>query len=496
MRSEDEKAREVGDGMGWRLEGTYGLLPEVFYEYRQPDRVPQPKLLVLNEPLCRRLGLEFELLNSEEGAAVLAGQRRVAGSRPLAMAYAGHQFGNFTMLGDGRALLLGEQICPDGARVDLHWKGTGPTRFARRGDGKAAVGPMLREFLIGEFFAAVGIPASRALAVVATGETIYRERPLPGAILTRVASSHLRVGTFQFASLFEELEPLRALTAYTIWRHFPELAIEKNPALALLQAVCRQQARLIAQWMNVGFVHGVMNTDNMAISGETIDFGPCAFLDTYRADAVFSSIDHYGRYAFSRQPAIAQWNLARFAESLLPLLARERPSAIRLAEEVLEEFPREFHERWMEGARQKFGLLYPEKDDFELIREFFDAMEEAKADFTVSFRRLSEGQMPVGHTEEGNARLAAWYERWERRLEREGLSREEILAKMREVNPAVIPRNHKVNEALEAAVKGDLRLFNRMVDAVRDPFEKRSSYPEFREAPSVDAPPCVTFCGT
>ncbi|MCX7712866.1 MAG: YdiU family protein [Chthoniobacterales bacterium] len=481
---------------GWKLECTYSLLPPEFYVFQRPDPVPSPRLLALNLPLCVELGLDPSLLQSHGGAEVFSGNRLPVGSKPLAMAYAGHQYAHFTLLGDGRALLLGEQISPDGTRRDLHFKGSGPTPFARRGDGKAAIGPMLREFLVGEFLHAVGTPTSRALAVVATGETIYRDRPLPGAVLTRVASSHIRVGTFQYAALQKNPESLRALTSYTLWRHYPHLVAQKNPALSLLQEAIHRQARLIAQWMNIGFVHGVMNTDNMAISGETIDLGPCAFLDTYHPDAVFSSIDHYGRYAYSRQPAIAQWNLARFAEAILPLINSDKRTAIQLAQEALETFPEVFHQAWLDGIRNKLGLQTPQNGDLELIQDFFTALQETKADFTLAFRALAEGSEPQATSTDAQPMLTRWYQRWRKRLELEPSPYEQILASLRSVNPAIIPRNHKINSVLDAAENGNLSPFLQMLEALRDPFEKRANYPEFREPPPPGSPPCVTFCGT
>ena len=374
---------------GWRLEHTYAALPPLFHARVAPTPVRQPEFVVLNAPLATALGLDPAALESGDGAAVFAGNRLPDGAQPLAQAYAGHQFGFFTGLGDGRAILLGEQVTPDGRRVDVQLKGAGPTPYSRRGDGRAALGPMLRELVVGEAMHALGIPTSRGLAVVSTGEPVYRERPLPGAVLTRVASSHLRVGTFEWAAAHRDTPALVALADYTIRRHYPDLAGHDTPYVALFEAIAERQARLLAQWQLVGFVHGVMNTDNMALSGETLDYGPCAFLDVYDARTVFSSIDHDGRYAFGNQPGIARWNLTRLAEALLPILADDEARAVEAAQEVLRRFPERFHQHWLAGMRGKLGLSTANDGDAALADDLLAWMQQAEADYTNTFRLLA-----------------------------------------------------------------------------------------------------------
>lgn len=379
---------------GWNFENSYARLPDAFYVRLNPVPVRAPKLVVFNVALAQDLGLNPEALKGEEGAAVFSGNRIPEGAEPLAQAYAGHQFGSFTMLGDGRAILLGEQVTPKGERFDIQYKGSGKTPFSRQGDGRAAMGPMLREYIISEGLHALGIPTTRSLAVVTTGEPVFRESALQGAILTRVAASHLRVGTFEYAVAYGDPNAVRTLADYTIRRHFPDLAEAGNPYLALLEAVMERQASLVARWLLVGFIHGVMNTDNMALSGETIDYGPCAFMDAYDPDTVFSSIDYNGRYAYGQQPQIARWNLARFAETLLPLIHGDPQEGVSMANEAISGFSETFRHDWLAGMRAKLGLLTQEVDDGTLVEDLLDCMHRHAADFTNTFRDLASDSLP------------------------------------------------------------------------------------------------------
>lgn len=480
---------------GWNLEQSYARLPSLFYARVGPDPVRAPELVVLNEPLAAALGLNAEALRSPGGVAVLGGNQVPEGAEPLAQAYAGHQFGHFTMLGDGRAVLLGEQVTPTGQRFDIQLKGSGRTPYSRRGDGRAALGPMLREYIISEAMQALGIPTTRSLAVVATGEPVYRETVLPGAVLTRVAASHLRVGTFQYAAKWGSLEDLRALADYTLQRHFPEIEIGEDRYLALLRGVARRQGLLIAQWQLVGFIHGVMNTDNMALSGETIDYGPCAFMDRYDPSTVFSSIDQHGRYAYGNQPHIGAWNLARFAETLLPLLHESQEEAIRLAEAVLKEYATVFDQRWLAGMRAKLGLFSEEPEDEALIDELLRLMQAGGADYTNTFVALTFGRLD----ETGLAcsvEFAQWHEQWQARLGRQQESQESVQERMKESNPAVIPRNHRVEAALTAAQRGDLSVMERLLAVLARPFAHAPEQAEYAApAPESDRP-YRTFCGT
>jgi uncharacterized protein YdiU (UPF0061 family) len=450
---------------------------------------------IRNHRLADELGLNLDAISPEAAAALFAGQNLPADSRPIAQAYAGHQFGGFTMLGDGRAILLGEHRTPSGRLVDIQFKGAGPTRFSRGGDGRAALGPMLREYIISEAMSALGIPTTRSLAVVTTGEPVYRASALRGAVLTRVAASHIRVGTFEFLAARRDDSTLRALADYAIDRHYPELADASGKYPAFLRAVANRQAALIARWQLVGFIHGVMNTDNMAISGETIDYGPCAFMNAYRPDTVFSSIDRAGRYAYGNQPKIAQWNLARFAEALLPLLAPDQETAIALATEVLSEYSVLFERYWLDGMRQKLGLQTNDAGDAELIRSLLDWMQNSRADFTNTFRDLSSEEAPAGDPYRGPD-FQTWFSRWQHRLGRDGRPGAEAQALMRCVNPAVIPRNHRVEEALSAAEEhDDLSVLHRLLAALASPYEAGADSARYRE-PSPDDGTYRTFCGT
>jgi serine/tyrosine/threonine adenylyltransferase len=480
---------------GWRLEHSYALLPAGFFASVLPTPVSSPRLVVLNRPLAEELGLDPAVLAQPENAAWFAGNVLPPGASPIAQAYAGHQYGNFVRLGDGRAILLGEQITPRGERFDVQLKGPGPTPYSRRGDGRAALGPMLREYIISEAMHALGIPTTRSLAVVVTGEPVFRETTLPGAILTRIAASHIRVGTVEWAAATGELQNLRALADYTLQRHYPELTNAAQPYVALFKAVLERQAALVARWQHVGFVHGVMNTDNMALSGETIDYGPCAFMDAYHPATVFSSIDHHGRYAYANQPAIAHWNLSRLASAMLPLLHTNEEEAVAAANSVLQTFPEHFHSHWLAGLRAKLGLFNEEPGDAELAENLLAVMQEHGADFTNTFRDLS-GDVMSDATLAASAEFQAWRTRWQERLGRQSQNFNEARTLMRRHNPAFIPRNHKVEEALAAAtVHSDLSVLERLFDVLAQPFAYDRQLPEFSTPPAPDGV-YKTFCGT
>ncbi len=480
------------------FDNTYSRDLEQLYAPQEPVPVANPVLVALNRELAHELGLDHERLASPEGVLALAGNRIPSGAQPLAQAYAGHQFGSFNpQLGDGRAVLLGEIITPTGDRRDIALKGSGRTPFSRGGDGRAALGPVLREHLMGEGMHALGIPTTRVLASVATGETVHRDTQLPGAVLTRVASSHLRIGTFQFFASRGRTELVERLVRFAIDRHDPDLAGDERPALALLSAVAERQASLVARWMGVGFIHGVMNTDNMTISGETIDYGPCAVMETYDPSACFSSIDTGGRYAFGHQPTIARWNLARLAEALHPLLDPDPDRATGLAMEVLEEFPHRFEHHWLVGARSKLGLTTSEDDDRQLVADWLDLLSAQHVDHTLAWRRLGS-DADLRPMFDDHAPLDDWLDRWYKRSARDAAPSREQSALMRRSNPILIPRNHHVEAALTAAVDdGDVAPFQRLLDAVRRPFDDDPRFTDLTAA----APPAVTaryrtFCGT
>jgi uncharacterized protein YdiU (UPF0061 family) len=477
---------------GWNLDHSYARLPAMLHEHLEPTPVREPRMVVFNHALAQSLGLDAAAL--AEQAAIFAGNELPEGAAPLAQAYAGHQYGHFTGLGDGRAILLGEQITPAGERYDVQLKGSGPTPFSRRGDGRAALGPMLREYIISEAMHALGIPTTRSLAVVTTGEKVFRQESLPGAVLTRIAASHIRVGTFEWAAAHGDKAALQALSDHTLQRHYPALASAESPYLALLEAVMERQARLIAQWQCVGFIHGVMNTDNVALSGETIDYGPCAFMDAFDPATVFSSIDRNGRYAYGNQPQIAQWNLARLAEALLPLLHEEEKQAVELANAAIESFKTTFERHWLAGMRAKLGLLFNEEaDDRTLIESLLAWMRDQKADFTNTFRSLST----IETVPPNDPAFATWHAQWQARLKHQPQSVDEVQQRMRAHNPAVIPRNHKVEEALAAAQeRGDLGVMQRLLEALAKPYEEGAQHTEYR-MPSGLAPGAYqTFCGT
>jgi len=484
------------DEAGWRFDNTYARLPAPLHAPAVPVAVRSPAVMVLNEPLAAELGLEVEALRNDAG--VFAGTTLPPGAEPIAQAYAGHQFGHFTNLGDGRAILIGEQITPAGRRVDVQLKGAGRTRYSRGGDGRAAEGPMLREYLISEAMYALGIPTTRSLAVASTGEWVMRESPLPGAVLTRVAASHIRVGTFQFAAAVDAPGLLPSLLGHAIARHAPEAAAADDPAIAFLDRVVERQAALVARWMLVGFVHGVMNTDNMAVSGETIDYGPCAFLDIYDPAAVFSSIDQQGRYAYGNQPAIALWNLTRLAESLLPAVGGDEEAAIDAVRRVLATFSERYDRHHLAGARAKLGLTTEDADDRRLFGDLLGLMSDTQADFTTTFVGLAaiaeSGKPPDEAGADG--RFSAWCGRWLQRLAREPGGTKTAVALMRRSNPVVIPRNHRVEAALAAAAAGDLTVFERLLSVLRDPFVETPANPAYRGGPPPGCGPYRTFCGT
>jgi len=468
------------------FDNSYARLPGSMHVGVTPTPVAAPRLIRVNEALARELGIDPAGLDAE----VAVGNRLLPGSTPIAQAYAGHQFGNFVpQLGDGRAILLGEVVDVHGRRRDIQLKGSGRTPFSRGGDGRAALGPVLREYLVSEAMNALGIPTTRALMAATTGERVYRDAVLPGAVLTRVAASHIRVGTFQFFAVRKDFEALRLLVAHVIARHYPELEGAENPSLALLDAVLEAQGALVARWVQVGFIHGVMNTDNSSVSGETIDYGPCAFMDAYDPETVFSSIDTHGRYAFANQAPIAQWNLARLAETLLAFIATDREEAIRIATERIEAFPAIYTKHWLSGFRKKIGLVSEEDGDLDLVQALLDALQLARADFTLSFRELSNGDEPEA--------LKDWLPKWRDRLARDPQPAEERRKLMRSVNPAYIPRNHLVEEMISAAIEEqDFAPFEEMLRVLMNPCEEQAGAERFAAAPGEVNPGYRTYCGT
>lgn len=485
--------------MTFTFDNSYARLPDRFFARLAPTPVARPLLVKFNPALARDLGLDADA--SQVSAAVFAGNRLPEGAEPLAMAYAGHQFGTFVpQLGDGRAILLGEILTPSGERFDIQLKGSGRTPFSRAGDGRAWLGPVLREYLISEAMHAFGIPTTRALAVVATGEAVYRESALPGAVLTRIASSHVRIGTFEYFLARQDRDGIQRLADYVMARHIPEIRQEERPCQALLQRVVARQAELVARWMGVGFIHGVMNTDNMSIVGETIDYGPCAFMDTYHPGAVFSSIDHAGRYAYGNQPRIAHWNLAQFAQALLPILDEDPDRGLALAQAAIDHFPARFDDAYLAVFRAKLGLAEPHPDDSDLISRLLQLMAEGKADFTNSFRALCTAAAgddqpwfaEIGHSDAANN----WLLRWRQRLAHEPVSGPERAIRMRCANPAVIPRNHRVEAALDAAVGGDLEPFETLLRVIASPWGEDAGTEHFRLPPQPHEVVTQTFCGT
>jgi len=476
---------------GWRLEHTYTSLPAIFYRNQNPTTAPTPKMVIFNERLAHDLGLNPEILNAKP--EIFSGTKLPHGAKPISQAYAGYQFGYFAMLGDGRAVLLGEQITPQGSRYDIQLKGSGPTHFSRNGDGLAALLPMLREYIISEAMFCLGIPTTRSLAVALTGRDVTREKVLPGAVLTRVASSHIRVGTFNYASAYGTKEDLRALADYSIWRHFSILTnkenAEQNKYVQFLREVAKLQASLIAKWQLVGFIHGVMNTDNMAISGETIDYGPCAFMDIYDPDTVFSSIDAAGRYAYKNQPKIGAWNLSRLAESLLPLIHEDNEEALSLAQREIEYYWDSYNDNWLAGMRAKLGIVTPEPDDINLITGLLDLMARHKLDYTNTFYALAN---PDKKLFLDTSDFHAWHKKWQDRLSRQ-MQSQLSTDTMKKANPAVIPRNHRVEEALSAAESGDYSVMNSLLAALNKPYEESETY---SLPPALASCNYKTFCGT
>ena len=488
------------------FDNTYARLPKHFYSVVDPTPVTAPRLIKVNSELARRLGLDPDQLATEQGIEILAGNRIAAGSEPIALAYAGHQFGHFVpQLGDGRANLIGEVLDRDGVRYDIQLKGSGPTPYSRRGDGRAALGPVLREYLISEAMAAFGVPTTRALAAVTTGDRVRRETFLTGAIFTRVAASHLRVGTFQYFAAQRDTDAIRLLADYAITRHYPAAAEASQPYRAFLDGVISRHASLVAQWMLLGFIHGVMNTDNTSISGETIDYGPCAFLEAYDPGKVFSSIDQHGRYSYRNQPGIALWNLTRLAETLLPILEQQAGSqeaALASANEALAAFAPQFEAAQIAGLRRKLGLFTSHDGDLALAQDLLNAMATNRADFTLTFRRLCdaaagpEGDRAVRELFADPAAYDSWAVGWRRRLEEEAEFDKKRSSAMRMANPAFIPRNHLVEAALDAAERQDLQPFEELLEVISRPFEDRPGLERYATPASPDEQVLQTFCGT
>ena len=482
------------NNVNWNFDNSYSKLPDTFKENINPFSVKNPKLIVLNENLATELDLNFSNINKDELSSLFAGNKLPKGSSSIAQAYAGHQFGHFTMLGDGRATLIGEHITNKNDRYDIQLKGSGKTSFSRAGDGRAVLGPMLREYIVSEGMYNLNIPTTRGLAVVKTGEEVIRESPLPGAILTRVASSHIRVGTFQYVAARQREDELKILLDYVINRHYPELKDSKNKPIELLSAVLEKQVDLVINWMRVGFIHGVMNTDNMSISGETIDYGPCAFMDSYDPKTVFSSIDKMGRYAYCNQPVITKWNLARFAESLIPLIDENQDKAVKAATEIINSFENKYEEKWLDMMRDKLGLSGKDEKDKFLFIDLLTWMHDKKMDYTNTFCHLMEDEIQKNKNYEDKD-FKNWKLRWNERLKTNNNSPEKYLKLMKSVNPLVIPRNHKVEEALNAANQNDLKPFLKLLEILDNPYKKNKDAIEY-QIPSAAKEKYQTFCGT
>ncbi len=492
----------------FQFDNTYSTLPERFYARLNPTPVQKPSLIKINRLLANHMGLDSNFLETSTGINILAGNQVPVGAKPIAMAYAGHQFGGWVpQLGDGRAILLGEVITPDGCRYDLHLKGSGQTPFSRNGDGRAWVGPVLREYIVSEAMAALGIPTTRALAAINTGETVMRESQFPGAVLARVASSHIRVGTFQYFSARKDLDALRILSNHIIKRHYPEAEKSSNPYITLLESVIEKQYKLIAKWMSVGFIHGVMNTDNMSIAGDTIDYGPCAFMDNYHPGKVFSSIDQMGRYAYGNQPLIAQWNLSCFASAILPLIDKNEDAAIETATDRLNCFPEQYESAWNSNFRAKIGLLEKKEGDSNLAKDLLSCMSENNADFTLTFRQLSKLSKDKDQSSEildkkftslfeNQSAVEAWLLKWRERLNLDNCSDTERQKAMLSVNPAYIPRNHRIEEIILAALEGNFSPFEKLNDILSRPFEEQVENIKFQKPPLPEEIVRETFCGT
>ena len=479
--------------IGWHFDNTYSKLSNTFKENIKPTPVHDPELVILNEELASTLNLDFSKTDKKKLAEIFSGNSIPEETNTIAQAYAGHQFGHFTMLGDGRAVLLGEHLVNNDNRFDIQFKGSGRTSFSRGGDGRAALGPMLREYIISEAIHSLNIPTTRSLAVVKTGEKVVRENLLQGAILTRVASSHLRVGTFQYIAATQNIDNLNTLVDYTINRHYPEIKTSNSKALDLLNLVMEKQCLLVINWMRVGFIHGVMNTDNMAISGETIDYGPCAFMDHYDPKTVFSSIDKFGRYAFSNQPPITKWNLARFAECLIPLIDKDEDTAIKLATDLIDNFQNIYEDKWLNMMRDKLGLFGEDKNDKKLINDLFNWMEKNKADYTNTFCHL----MGINSDEVyKNVEFVNWKNEWKKRSELNNSTKEKQIKLMKKNNPTVIPRNHKVEEALAEADKGSLDKMKKLLAILKNPYDNQNNIQEYQTPAPSNNEKYQTFCGT
>ena len=479
--------------IGWHFDNTYSKLSKTFREEIKPVPVHDPKLIILNKKLTEDLNLDFSKIDNRNLANLFSGNNLPEDTKTIAQAYAGHQFGHFTMLGDGRAVLLGEHLVNKNERFDIQFKGSGRTSFSRSGDGRAVLGPMLREYIISEAMHALNIPTTRSLTVVSTGEKVMRENLLPGAILTRVASSHIRVGTFQYIAAKQNLDELNILIDYTINRHYPEIRSSKNKSLDLLNLVMQKQCSLVVDWMRVGFIHGVMNTDNMAISGETIDYGPCAFMDVYDPKTVFSSIDKFGRYAFSNQPPITKWNLARFAECLIPLIHKDENEAIKVASEIIDNFQNIYEEKWLNMMRDKLGLFGKDQNDQKLINDLLSWMEINNADYTNTFCNLMNVNIEDKRVYE-DQKFINWVKIWEKRVLMNNNLKEKSLDLMRNTNPTVIPRNHKVEEALNAANEDNFEVMNKLLNILNKPYSNQKNIENYQSL-STDKE-YQTFCGT
>jgi serine/tyrosine/threonine adenylyltransferase len=479
----------------WQLEHSYQTLPQRFFSKVLPTPVAQPRMVVFNSALAERLGWHMDAFDADTVAAIHAGNLVLEGSQPIAQAYAGHQFGHFTMLGDGRTILLGEQVAPDGARFDIQLKGSGPTPYSRRGDGRATLSAMLREYLVSEAMNALGIPTTRSLAVVATGEPVYREQLRPGAVLTRVAESHIRVGTFEFARQFLDTTGMEQLLHYTLERHYPELRLAENPALALLRQVMHRQINLVVDWMRVGFIHGVMNTDNMSIAGETIDYGPCAFMNAYDPETVFSSIDTQGRYAFGNQAAVAQWNLAVLGSALLPLLHIEQEKAVAMVQDLISGFPEQYRARWFVMMCRKLGLAQPQPADVDLVQSLLQWMELHGADYTQTYLAVSGEFSPEDDLFQ-SAAFETWRAQWLTRVAQNSNGLDTAQALMRQYNPVYIPRNHQVERALQVAEQGDMAPFQTLLNVLQHPYAYRASDQVYTQPPLGGDEGYQTFCGT
>ena len=480
--------------INWNFNNTYFNLSEPFREKINPTPVKKPEIILLNNDLSKLLSLDFSKMSNSELSNVFSGNLLPAGSNSIAQAYAGHQFGHFTMLGDGRAILLGEHVSQSNKKYDIQFKGSGKTAFSRNGDGRAALGPMLREYIISEAMNALKIPTTRSLAVVKTGELIQREKALQGAILTRVASSHIRVGTFQYIAARQKDDELKTLLDYTIDRHYPEIKNSNNQALDLLNRLIEKQCDLVVDWMRVGFIHGVMNTDNMTVSGETIDYGPCAFMDTYDPKTVFSSIDQNGRYAYCNQPGITKWNLARFAECLIPFFEKDQKKAIQIATETINDFDKKYEEKWMNMMKGKLGLSGLDNNDKSLILDLLTWMHEKKADYTNTFCHLMNFD-PKKEKIFEDSKFIVWKKRWKERLLKNDNNQIKSIELMKNNNPLVIPRNHKIEEALEAAELNDMEPINKILEILKNPYDKQSEIIDY-QYPSKSSEKYQTFCGT